>query len=98
MSYRHLPLTCECGEVPARILEVGFSTQHELVVHYWCSECRRVVCVSKPFTECWRECPPEVAHDAPGIPGQAKPVDPTAEDALFLQSIGVTFEDRVDSR
>jgi hypothetical protein len=98
MSYRHLPLTCECGEVPARILEVGFSTQHELVVHYWCSECRRVVCVSKPFTECWRECPPEVAHDGPGIPGQAKPVDPTAEDALFLQSIGVTFEDRVDSR
>jgi hypothetical protein len=99
MSYRHLPLTCECGEVPARILEVGFTAQHELVIHYWCSACRRVVCVSKPFTECWRECPqPGFPQGAPGTAGPTKPVDPTAEDARFLQSIGVTFNDQVDSR
>jgi hypothetical protein len=98
MSYRHLPLTCKCGEVPARILEIGFTAQHELVIHYWCSECRRVVCVSKPFTECWRECPqPAASHPAPGPVVPTQPVDPTAEDARFLQSIGVTFDDKVDS-
>src|SRR5580700_675154 len=96
MSYRHLPLTCECGEVPARILEVGFTAEHELVIHYWCSQCNRVVCVSKPFTECWRECPqPAGSQAAPAIAGPAQPVDPTAEDARFLQSIGATFGDGV---
>ncbi len=98
MTYRHLPLTCKCGEAPARILEVGFSAQHELVIHYWCAECRRVVCVSKPFTECWRECPPVIAYDTSAAPGQPAPLNPSAEDARFLHSIGVTFADKVDSR
>jgi hypothetical protein len=91
MSYRHLPLTCECGEVPARILEIGFTAEHELVIHYWCSACHRVVCVSKPFTECWRECPqPEVLQRAPRLATQTRTAE-SAEDSRFLQSIGVTF-------
>jgi hypothetical protein len=95
MSYRHLSLTCECGEVPDRILEVGFTAQHELVVHYWCSECRRAVGFSKPLTDCWRDCPePEVVPELP-----APQALETAADAKFLQSIGIRcLEENVDSR
>jgi hypothetical protein len=83
MSYRHLPLTCECGQIPARILEVGFTAEHELVIHYWCSQCKRVVCVSKPLAECWKDCPQPVAEE---------PVeDMASEDARFLHSIGVSL-------
>ena len=83
MSYRHLPLTCECRQIPARILEVGFTAEHELVIHYWCSHCKRVVLVSKPLTQCWKECPKTVAEEpAPDVASQ---------DAKFLQSIGVSL-------
>jgi hypothetical protein len=81
MSYRHLPLTCECGQIPARILEVGFTAEHELVIHYWCSECKQVVCVSKPLAECWKDCPQPVAEE--------RVEDPGPGDAIFLHSIGV---------
>lgn len=77
MSYRHLPLRCACGQTPDRIVEVGFTDDHELVIHWWCSECNRVVCASKPLTECWKECPkPEIV-----------------DDVRFLQRIGVRFPD-----
>ena len=96
MSYRHLPLTCDCGEVPDRILEVGFTTEHELVVHFWCSECHRAVYVSKPLTDCWRACPePEMEskHQA------ACAREAAAADARFLQSLGIAcLEESVDSR
>ena len=94
MSYRHLRLNCECGQIPARILEVGFTAGHEMVIHFWCSKCSRVVVVAKPLTECWRECP-QAPGARPAV--QAKAVVPTAEDNRFLQSIGVTFlEKNVD--
>jgi len=88
MSYRHLPLTCECGEVPERILEIGLTAEHELVVHYWCSVCHRAVCVSKPLTDCWRECP---EPDATPRLLAALPAAPTAADAEFLQSMGISY-------
>jgi hypothetical protein len=77
MSYRHLSLSCACGQTPDRIVEVGFTDHHELVIHWWCSVCNRVVCVSRPLTECWKDCPePEIV-----------------DDARFLQRIGVRFPD-----
>ena len=75
MSYRHLPMSCEAGHTPSRIVEVGFTDDHELVVHFWCEECNRVVYVSKPLSDCWRDCPgPEAISDA-----------------QFLQSLGIRF-------
>jgi len=95
MSYRHLPLICECGQVPARILEIGFTTGHELVIHFWCSKCNRVYFFSKPLTECWRECPQPKTRHAIAPP---KASEPTADDARFLHSMGVTFlDEKVDS-
>jgi hypothetical protein len=88
MNYRHLSLRCQCGETPDRIAEVGFTDDHNLVIHWWCAKCQKVVYVSKSLTDCWRECPsPNYSLDS---------VLPTAsvdsyeeEDAEFLRSIGV---------
>jgi len=86
MSYRQLPLTCECGEVPDRILEVGFTAGHELVIHCWCSECHRALYLSRPLADCWRECPkPDSVPQAPA----SGEFETTAADAQFLQSIGI---------
>ncbi|MGA2724161.1 MAG: hypothetical protein ABSG79_17345 [Bryobacteraceae bacterium] len=87
MTYRHMEMCCGCGEPPDRIDEVGFTDEHELVIHWWCLRCRRVVYVSKPLSDCWRDCPkPDVREE------EAESVYQSA-DALFLQSIGVRFPD-----
>ena len=87
MSYRHLEMCCGCGEPPDRIDEVGFTDEHELVIHWWCLRCRKLVYISKPLSDCWRDCPkPDVRTE------EAESVYQSA-DALFLQSIGVRFPD-----
>jgi hypothetical protein len=75
MSYRHFSLSCRCGKAPARIEEVGVTDDHELVIHWWCDDCRKLVWASKPLSDCWRECPK--TEDGPKF------------DAEFLHSIGV---------
>ena len=85
MSYRALPLACYCGERPDRILEVGFTSEQTLVVHYWCSACSRVLFVSKGLTECIDDCP---AAD----PNEPVPQE-VADDARFLQSMGISAGD-----
>jgi len=83
MSYRAIPLECYCGEVPEQILEVGFTSDRRLVIHYWCGVCKRVVFDSRPLDECGELCPtPE--KEASGA---------AAEDARFLQSLGISFEE-----
>ena len=78
MSYRALPLECHCGAIPEQILEVGFTSDRHMVIHYWCSACKRVIFLSKTLDECREACPPtDLAADA------------GAEDARFLQSIGI---------
>jgi hypothetical protein len=85
MSYHHLDLCCGCGEPPDRIDEVGFTDEHELVIHWWCLRCRKVVYVSKHLTDCWRDCP------GPEITKQDTQSAYRFSDELFLQSIGVRF-------
>jgi hypothetical protein len=87
MSYRHLDLCCGCGEPPDRIDEVGFTDEHELVIHWWCLRCRKVVYVSKPLSECWRDCP------KPDVGKEAAESAYRSADARFLQSIGARFPD-----
>ena len=79
MSYRALPLECYCGEVPEQILEVGFTSDQHLVIHYWCSACERVVFLSRTIEQCRGACPaPELDE-----------LDAASQDARFLQSIGI---------
>jgi hypothetical protein len=88
MNYRHIPLECLCGQVPDRIAEVGLTDDHMLIIHWWCTHCKKVVYVSKPLTDCWRECP-----SASGSLDSVLPLvngDGYGEqDAQFLRSIGV---------
>jgi len=79
MNYRAMPLECYCGEAPDQILEVGFTSDHHMVVHYWCSSCNRVVFLSRTLEECRELCPqPDVDISA------------AAEDARFLATLGIS--------
>lgn len=89
MEYRKLPLSCECGAVPKRILTVGLSTTHDLVIHWLCPRCRRHVYIVKPLADCWRECPTEASADL----SNSKVIMDTPADRRFLHSLGVTFQD-----
>jgi len=88
MNYRHLSLHCNCGEIPDRIAEVGFTDDHNLVIHWWCTHCQKVVFIAKSLTDCWRDCPSE--NQSLDIVLPKLDLDAMAdEDANFLRSIGV---------
>jgi hypothetical protein len=96
MGYRHISLCCKCGNPPNRIDEVGLTDDHELVIHWWCDECKRVVYASKSLADCWQECPKEVSP-APAAAAAAEPdlLDQKLEscfDSQFLESLGISSE------
>jgi hypothetical protein len=80
MTYRAMPLECYCGQVPEQILEVGFTSDRHLVIHYWCSACNRVIFASRTLDECRDACP---------LPDK-EPAIAAAEDVRFLQSLGIS--------
>jgi hypothetical protein len=75
MDYQPLTLRCRCGEPPARIEEIGFSAARELVIHWWCQPCQRLVFSAMPLTDCWNVCPTPRFEEY---------------DRQFLQTLGVT--------
>jgi len=87
MNYRYLELRCKCGETPSRFEEVGLTEDHQLVIHWWCSQCQRVVYLSKPLAECWRECPSREEYSVVATAPRETEYGP--EDAKFLQRLGV---------
>jgi hypothetical protein len=88
MNYRHLSLHCHCGEIPDRIAEVGFTDDHCLVIHWWCTQCQKVVYISKSLTDCWRECP-SPDHNLDRVLPSLSADGYLKDDAEFLRSIGV---------
>ena len=89
MEYRKLPLSCECGAVPKRIMNVGLSTGQELVIHWVCPRCRRHVYAVKPLAECMQQCPTEASANL----SNSNVIMDTPADRRFLHSIGVTLPD-----
>ena len=80
MGYQAMQLSCYCGQAPDRILEVGFTSEGNMVVHFWCSACSRVLVISKSLEECAQACPPP----------DAEAEKQSAEaDASFLASLGI---------
>jgi hypothetical protein len=57
MSYRHFSLACRCGHAPSRIEEVGVTDNHELVIHWWCDNCQKLVYATKTLADCWKAVP-----------------------------------------
>jgi len=84
MYFETLRLRCECGRPTRGIREVGFTTDHQLVLHWRCSGCKRQVYVVKPLSECWRDCPSD-----PELLATTEAENVEAEDAKFLQSVGI---------
>ena len=80
MGYRAMHLACYCGQAPDRILEVGFTSEGNLVVHYWCSSCSRVLFTSLTQEECMSFVPPPDAETEKRN---------SEADAEFLQSLGI---------
>ena len=89
MKFRQFPLSCECGLVPTRIRQVGLSTEHQLVIHWWCVACRKAMFVVKDLAECWEECPTPESEGT--IPAPAYDADRQRGDANFLHSMGICF-------
>ena len=89
MGYRHISLSCKCGQAPSRIDEVGLTDDHELVIHWWCEECKRVVYASKSLADCWQDCPKTQPEPQPD------PLEDKLEecfDAKFLQRLGIAAD------
>jgi hypothetical protein len=55
-----------------------------MVVHFWCSACSRVLFISQSLDECAEACPP---------PDAEARTQSAAEDARFLQSLGIAAPD-----
>jgi hypothetical protein len=90
MKYRRLPVSCECGRCANRIKNIGFTASHELVLHWWCSGCKRSVYLVKSLSDCWRHCP-EPRDFGPA--GETRQLAFGPDDSEFLRSLGVTLRD-----
>ena len=69
--------------------EVGLTDDHELVIHWWCEECKRVVYASKSLADCWHDCPKnETTAMAPQLAAEP-PAARSGFDDRFLKSLGI---------
>jgi hypothetical protein len=93
MGYRHLSLCCKCGQSPTRIDEVGLTDDHELVIHWWCEECKRVVYASKSLAECWQDCPKPEQQPVETPRMSSLAAVPSRFDDRFLKSLGIRVLD-----
>jgi hypothetical protein len=91
MRYRALSFSCECGQAPLRISEVGITADHQLIIHWWCAGCKKMVYASKPLAECWKDCPATASTVI-----EDGEFDPASEDAQFLHSLGVKLPEEGD--
>ncbi|HLK51062.1 MAG TPA: hypothetical protein VKT49_23130 [Bryobacteraceae bacterium] len=90
MMYLTLSLECECGRSAASVQEVGFTNDHQLILRWRCTRCKKHAFVLKPLEECWKECPVE-SGDAVDDSVQHSHEEIRQTDAEFLQAIGVTI-------
>jgi len=93
MRYETLQLSCECGQHTTRIREVGFTADHQLVLHWRCLACKKYVYVVKSLSDCWRDCPQEESRQ---VEESADDTMIREHDARFLRSLGVTLPDAVE--
>ena len=94
MTYRTLTLQCHCGRQSANIKEVGFTSDHQLVLHWRCPECKSYVYGLKPLSECFDVCPAEAEAEVENEnPLSEQSIEET--DAEFLHALGVRFPDGV---
>ena len=87
MKCRRLRLSCPCGRAAKQVTGIGFSPDHQLIVYWRCVRCKNRVYVTKPLSDCWRECP----GDDEEIPDDLFTAATDADDLKFLRSMGVRY-------
>ncbi|SPF32416.1 conserved hypothetical protein [Candidatus Sulfopaludibacter sp. SbA4] len=87
MRFRRLDLVCECGQPAIRFHAVGFTSEYELVIHWVCVKCRKQAYVVKSLADCCKQCPDQEDPSTVSLPDVG--FDRRAEDARFLQSLGI---------
>jgi hypothetical protein len=92
MQFRPIPLTCDCGMPALRIKQVGLTPQHQIVLVWWCTNCKRNVQVVKDLADCWRECPPSVELE-PVSKVKINEGTVRQSDADFLRRLGIRLPD-----
>jgi len=91
MEYQTVSLLCECGKVPKVISAVGFSTDHQLVIHWRCSRCKEQVYVVKPLVDCWLDCPKE--GERANLIDSPAAADIATHDQKFLRKLRIKDPD-----
>ena len=91
MNYRQLPLRCECGRTPSTLRSVGLAAGRQLVVHWRCPACRKLIYVFKSLSDCWRDCPEPSDWPEEAVAGGR--LDLEADDVRFLHELGVVLPD-----
>jgi hypothetical protein len=86
MEYQNIPLSCECGRVPRFVSSFGLTANHQLLIHWRCTQCRRDVYFLKALSDCWRDCPPEAI-------GRSDSTEITPDDRKFLRRLRVKDPD-----
>jgi hypothetical protein len=71
---------------------VGFTADHQLVLHWRCLGCKKYVYVVKSLSDCWRDCPQQ--DEAKGVASNDEVL--RENDLRFLRSLGVTLPDAVE--
>ena len=90
MNYQTLLLPCKCGRPTSRFREVGFTADHQLVLHWRCTKCKRHAYVLMPLADCWRDCP---NHEDLEGKTEVGPEVISETDERFLHNLGITCSD-----
>jgi hypothetical protein len=88
MKYQTLLVRCKCGRPTTRLRNVGFTADHQLVLHWRCKKCKRYAYVLMPLAECWRDCP---RHE--DLEGRTEVSEEVISeiDERFLHELGITM-------
>jgi hypothetical protein len=90
VKFRQMPLICECGFIPIRLRSVGFTAEYELVVHWRCPACGKLVYAIKSLADCCRECPENVESLETALLNACGEATESSDEA-FLQQMGIRF-------
>jgi len=88
MRVQLLSLACDSGHPCSSFVQVGLSSDHQLLFHWWCEECNEAVCAYKGLADCWRDCPPKEQVEIAGNP-TAITIASAESDSAFLSAVGI---------